>query len=238
MPQHRAERCWWELCTAAVLHAAFMLRMRHPQDADPVPFASSKFIFSERREAACPGFQALVAQLALRRASRRHPDTRRTAGAEAMLPLLHGAKLSSQAASGLQCAPGTRRQQGLQQSLILSLSSQAPVEQGENTALAAENSGQSKLDPAGLGACPQSCSGLGWVQNTAGFLRAVGAKHQPRAAGGPGWHHRAVLAAPKRTEQRVQGAAVPCAGRSWRYRAALGGKHVISHQQHHPCFVA
>lgn len=45
MPQHRAERCWWELCMAAVLHAAFMLRTRHPQDADPVPFASRKFIF-------------------------------------------------------------------------------------------------------------------------------------------------------------------------------------------------
>lgn len=83
----------------------------------------------------------------------------RRAGAEAMLPHPHGAKPSSQAASGLRCAPGPRRQQGLQQSLILSLSSQTPVERGENAALAAENSGQSKLDPAGLGACPQSCSG-------------------------------------------------------------------------------
>lgn len=49
----------WELCTAAVLHAAFMLRMRHPQDADPVPFASSKFIFLKDARLPAPAFRCL-----------------------------------------------------------------------------------------------------------------------------------------------------------------------------------
>lgn len=62
-----------------------------------------------------------------------------------MLPHPHGAKPNSWAALGLWHALGPRRQQGLQESLILSLSSQSPVERGENTALAAENIRQSKL---------------------------------------------------------------------------------------------